>query len=804
MPELNKANRQVCDVDIRILKTMEPFLNFDTANTTTAGLSGDSVYAMAKGSRRIAFANPIEGTMTIEAQVYPFKFFSLLSNGVIESNAVYAAKSTITCATGGELDLNITNGTVVDGSMFAYPKGMYGDEDSIVKGTFADGKFTAETPEELEAETEYEVGYMVSRDSGVQRISFNNKNLPKDYFITMSTLDKDEEGAMTPFLMTAYKASIQRTFELSFSSEGDPASVTLTFDLLEDKNGNVLDFVEITEELVIDDGGSGGGGKVTDEVKVIDQNTQIPGMNKQASELISADTAIGDDGSVTGTLSYIENWEEFSSDPAEQNGNFMPVHLDEQYSGKTIKVTGKTVKEAQDLDWVLRVADNNSTFKFEVVDAVGIAAMPIAAATTTLFTLNFKKATLKKSDVPESEMTISVEKLANANVPKDANEVASKANQDAITVGNSGNDYTVSGKLADMQAFTSTDPLQSGEHKWIGLIINTGEDDITKVTVDGSSLTEEDVADADSVNAPKGSLILWLRAEEVVSAPRSLKFKTDGKKETTVKITFEDTTNPLDALTVNPESQDKQCWDKNVKDLQSNVTIVEDNISGMLHYTEGFNKAYPNDESKQKGYYLILDCKSDQDATVKFKMEGGGASGTEKTMKAGGDQMICYVKSNQQKLKFTVTKGQKTATRTFDFTGVTLNPMRILGDDETIGQGELSYGSKTAKDLYTNLGCEWTDVNCKVKGEFTKITEWSELPVQPVEGGNHYFAFKFDPSIKDKKFVWYKEQEKGGETDTAGDDELFWVLNIDDTKHFTFNIDDSDVLKLDFSEATLN
>ena len=26
MPALNKANRQVCDVDIRVLKTMQPFL----------------------------------------------------------------------------------------------------------------------------------------------------------------------------------------------------------------------------------------------------------------------------------------------------------------------------------------------------------------------------------------------------------------------------------------------------------------------------------------------------------------------------------------------------------------------------------------------------------------------------------------------------------------------------------------------------------------------------------------------------------------------------------------------------------
>ena len=32
MPNINKANREVCDVDIRDLKTMKPFLFFDKAN----------------------------------------------------------------------------------------------------------------------------------------------------------------------------------------------------------------------------------------------------------------------------------------------------------------------------------------------------------------------------------------------------------------------------------------------------------------------------------------------------------------------------------------------------------------------------------------------------------------------------------------------------------------------------------------------------------------------------------------------------------------------------------------------------
>ena len=247
MPELNKANRQVCDVDIRILKTMAPFLKFDTANTTTAGLSGDSVYAMAKGSRRIAFANPLEGTMTIEAQVYPFKFFALLSDGEIESTAAYADSKVVTCTTAGELDITVDSGTIESGTVFVYPAGLFGDESKVIDGTFADGKFTAKTSEDIEQNVDYEVGYIVNR-TGVKKITFNNKKLPRDYYITQKTVDKDEEGILTPFVMTAYKASIQRNFELSFSSEGDPASVTLTFDLMEDKDGNIFDMVELTED----------------------------------------------------------------------------------------------------------------------------------------------------------------------------------------------------------------------------------------------------------------------------------------------------------------------------------------------------------------------------------------------------------------------------------------------------------------------------------------------------------------------------------------------------------------------------
>lgn len=237
----NSANRQVCDVDIRILKTKAPFLFFDTANTSTMGFSSDSVHAMAKGARKISFQNPMDGTMSITAQVFPFEVYALFNDGVVDTSAVYADHKVVKATEAGKL--TIANATA---PVFVYKEGEYGRE--VIAGTFADGVFTATTSSEIAKDDTYEVGCLVTKETGIKKVSINNKKLPKDYYITQKTYDKTEDGEIVPFVMTAYKATIQRNLEMSFSSEGDPMSITLTFDLAEDKDKNVLDLIEILDE----------------------------------------------------------------------------------------------------------------------------------------------------------------------------------------------------------------------------------------------------------------------------------------------------------------------------------------------------------------------------------------------------------------------------------------------------------------------------------------------------------------------------------------------------------------------------
>lgn len=237
MSDMNMANRQCCDLDIRNYADKSPFLYADFCNTTTAGFSSDAVYAMKNGAKCIKFDNPLDGTITMEFQVHPFKIYSFLSDGVIETNAIVSQKEEIKATEAGKLTIT---GTPDANSVFVMDM-----DGNILEGATVSAKVVSCTS--VKSGSTYKVCYLETKAEGVKKVSFNNKKVPKYFWIQMSTLDKAEDGSLVPVRITAYKATPQRNLELSFSSEGDPASITLTIDCLEDKDGNVLDIVEIEE-----------------------------------------------------------------------------------------------------------------------------------------------------------------------------------------------------------------------------------------------------------------------------------------------------------------------------------------------------------------------------------------------------------------------------------------------------------------------------------------------------------------------------------------------------------------------------
>ena len=144
---------------------------------------------------------------------------------------------------------------------------------------------------------------------------------------------------------------------------------------------------------------------------------------------------------------------------------------------------------------------------------------------------------------PEPPITpgLNVKGAKLVTAPDDINKEESQENQDKLTVTNSNNTVAVkvAGGVNSLNTFASTNPSQ-GSGKWIGLDIDTGESDITKVTYDGSLLTADDVTEAASVGLGAGHFVLWLKAEVVKATPRKITLGTEGKEDTEITITVAD------------------------------------------------------------------------------------------------------------------------------------------------------------------------------------------------------------------------------------------------------------------------
>lgn len=109
-------------------------------------------------------------------------------------------------------------------------------------------------------------------------------------------------------------------------------------------------------------------------------------------------------------------------------------------------------------------------------------------------------------------------------------------NQDNTVVEQNGNTITISEVDGEQWLEYNSDNPAQGVHEWVGLIIDTGENDIKKVTFNGTQLTQEDVDEAASVGAGEGKFVLWVKAEDTEHYPRTIVLGTEGKEDTEITI----------------------------------------------------------------------------------------------------------------------------------------------------------------------------------------------------------------------------------------------------------------------------
>lgn len=127
-----------------------------------------------------------------------------------------------------------------------------------------------------------------------------------------------------------------------------------------------------------------------------------------------------------------------------------------------------------------------------------------------------------------------------------------------------------------------------------------------------------------------------------------------------------------DAVTIvtSAENADTTLFGKKVSDLQSNIVIGKDAISGSLKHVTGYTE-FSGKPAEQEGHYLALKFGvTPSDAVTTVELVGG----TKGPVTLDEDMnIVLLIKSNTtQSIKVTSSKDGASATKTYSLTGLTL------------------------------------------------------------------------------------------------------------------------------------
>lgn len=112
---------------------------------------------------------------------------------------------------------------------------------------------------------------------------------------------------------------------------------------------------------------------------------------------------------------------------------------------------------------------------------------------------------------------------------------------------------------------------------------------------------------------------------------------------------------------------------KHVSDLQADVEVANNAISGKLHYVEGYT-GYSGDPDLQEGNYLALKV-GGVPADAKIKVELLGGQSGEATLDA--DRLfIGRITATTQEVKVEAIKGEDVLTQIYTLSGLTLEEKR--------------------------------------------------------------------------------------------------------------------------------
>ena len=229
------SNIQLYDYDTKALYMYIPF-----ARITAPEVTSDRVWARGGQSdaNMVPFDEPMTGTLTITTQIIPIEVIALAaSKDGAQTGADWAVREKITASEAGKLTLAATP---VEGTVYVYTEANDATGEPIV-GTVTGTTFSAT---DIAANSTY-VAYYIKSEATAKHVTFSNANTPGAFVVYTETEYKDASGTIEAEQTKYFKAVPQKRFSLSYQGSGDPVSMDLVFDLLEDDDGNVIDVARL-------------------------------------------------------------------------------------------------------------------------------------------------------------------------------------------------------------------------------------------------------------------------------------------------------------------------------------------------------------------------------------------------------------------------------------------------------------------------------------------------------------------------------------------------------------------------------
>lgn len=122
-------------------------------------------------------------------------------------------------------------------------------------------------------------------------------------------------------------------------------------------------------------------------------------------------------------------------------------------------------------------------------------------------------------------------------------------------------------------------------------------------------------------------------------------------------------------FTIEPEDGEAVLFGKTVNDLQSDIVIGDDQITGTLHYVEDYLD-FSSEPNQQSGNYLALKFSAPEGAKTTVEVLGGTKGPV--TLDEDMNIVLLIADEESQSVEVTVTKGEDSVTKTYGLTGLTL------------------------------------------------------------------------------------------------------------------------------------